>query len=141
MSYLAAHIDGEFLPSDDVEVFGVTLPAPRDSLRESGAGNVLNTFHQPDQPVFLPGPHRREPDTAVTGDNRGHPVATGRLQQGIPADLAVVVGVDVDKSGRDDLSGCVDGLGGVAGSVHDGATGDFEVEHDYSLGCAAGWLQ
>ena len=98
-------------------------------------------------------------------------VSAGRLQQGIPADLAVVVGVDVDEPGRDDLAGCVDGLGGVAlqrratrptapnlddhavfhgdvgvvsvhaGSIDDGATGDFEIEHDYSLGRAAGWLQ
>ena len=44
----------------------------------------------------------------------------------------------------DDLA-VLDGDVGVvsvrAGSVDDGSTGDFQVEHDYSLGCAAGWLQ
>ena len=94
-------------------------------------------------------------------------MTAGRLQHAVPADLAVVVSVDVDKAGRDDLSGRVDRLGGIAfqrrtarpaapnlddlavfdgdvgiesvrtGSVDDGAAGDFEVEHDYSLACAA----
>ena len=167
MGHLAADVDGEFLPADDVEIFGVALPAPGDALGERGAGDVLDAFHQADQPILLPGPHRREPDPAVTGDDGRHAVATGRLQQRIPAHLAVVVSVNVDKAGRDDLSGCVDGLGGIAfqrrtarptapnlddlavfdgdvgiesvraGSVDDGAAGDFEVEHDYSLVCAA----
>ena len=112
-------------------------------------------------------PHRREADAAVTGDHRGDAVIAGGLQQLIPADLAVVVGVDVDETGRDDLSGRVDRLGGLAfqrratrpaatnlddvavldgdvgvesvraRSVHDGSARDFEVEHDYSLVCPA----
>jgi hypothetical protein len=75
------------------------------------------------------------------------------------------VGVNVDKPWRDDLSGCVDRLGGLAfqrrtarpaatnlddpavfdgdvglesvrtGSVHDGSASDFQIEHDYSLAC------
>ena len=169
--HLAADVDGELLLADDVEVLGVAFPAPGDALGERGAGNVLDAFHQADQPVFATGPHRREADAAVAGHDGGHAVPAGRLEQGVPADLAVVVGVDVDKAGRDDLSGGVDGLGGIAfqrrtagcatpdlddlavfdgdvgiesvcaGAVHDGAAGDFEIEHDYSLVCAADWLQ
>ncbi len=131
----------------------------------AAAGDVLDTFHQADQPVLLAGPHRSETNATVAGDDGGHPVTAGRLQQRVPADLPVVVGVDVDESGRDDLAGGVDGLGGIAfqrrtarpaapnlddlavldgdvgvesvraGAVDDGATGDFQIEHDYSLGC------
>ena len=62
----------------------------------------------------LPGPHRRESDAAVAGDDGGDAVAAGRLEQRVPADLAVVVGVDVDEARRDDLAGGVDRLGGLA---------------------------
>ena len=85
MGHLAADVDGEFLLADDVEVFGVALPAPGDALGEGGAGNVLDAFHQADQPVLAPGPHRREADTAVAGDDGGHAVPAGRLQQAHPS--------------------------------------------------------
>jgi hypothetical protein len=81
------------------------------------------------------------------------------------------VGVDVDESGRNDLSGRVDGVGGLAfqwratrpaatnlddspvfdgdvglesvctSSVDDGSASDFQIEHDYSLACPADTLQ
>ncbi len=111
---LAADVDREVLLLDHVEVLRVALPAPRDALGERGAGNVLDTLHQADQPVLFPRPHRREADAAVACDDRGHAVPARRLQQAVPADLAVVVGVDVDESGRDDLPRRVDRLGGLA---------------------------
>ena len=111
---LAADVDREVLLLDHVEVLGVALPAPRDALGERGAGNVLDTLHQADQPVLFARPHRREADAAVACDDGGHAMSARRLQQAVPADLAVVVGVDVDESGRDDLSRCVDRLGRVA---------------------------
>ena len=111
---LAAHVDRELLLLDDVEVFGIALPPPRDALGERGAGNVLDTFHQSDQPLLLARPHRREADAAVARDDGGHAVSARRLEQAVPADLAVVVGVDVDEPRRDDLSSRVDRLGRIA---------------------------
>ena len=134
---------------------------------ERGARNVLDALHQADQPVLVARPHRREADAAVARDDGGDTVSARRLQQAVPADLAVVVGVDVHESRRDDLSGRVDRLGRVAlqrrvarpaaanlddlavldahvGSesvraraVDDGSASDLEVEHDYSLECRA----
>jgi hypothetical protein len=112
--HLTTNVDREFLPPDHVEVFGVAFPAPGNALGERGPGDVFDAFHQADQPVLLTRPHRGEPDTTISGDHGGDAVSAGRLQQGIPADLAVVVGVDVDEPRRDDLPGGVDGLGGIA---------------------------
>src|SRR4029077_13573404 len=42
------------------------------------------------------------PDAAVAHDHRGDAVPARRRDLGIPGDLAVVVSVDVDPSGRDD---------------------------------------
>ena len=110
---LAAHVDGEFAAADDIEVLGVGLPAPGDALGERGARDVLDALHQFDEPLFLAGPHRRESDSAVAGHDGGDTVIARRFQQIVPADLAVVVGVDVHEAGRDDLAGGVDGFGGL----------------------------
>ena len=163
MGYLAAHVDCELLLFDDVEVFGVALPAPRDALGERSAGNVLDTLHQTDQPILFTRPHRREADTAVARDDGGHPMTARRLQQAVPADLPVVMGVYVHEPRRDDLSSRIDRLGRIAlqrrvprpaapnlddlavldadvrcesiraGAVDNGSACDLEVEHDYSL--------
>src|SRR6478672_10574658 len=90
-------------------------------------------------------------------------MAAGRFQQAVPADLPVVVGVDVHEARRDDPPSGVDRFGSVAfqrqvaGSattnfddlavldgdvgvesvrarpVDNGSACDLEVEHDYSL--------
>ncbi|PQM46927.1 hypothetical protein C1Y40_02889 [Mycobacterium talmoniae] len=159
---LAADVDGQLAVADHVEVVRVALPAPGNALGQRGARDVFHTLHQLDEPLLTPGSHRRKPDTAVAHHDRGHAVGAGRLQHVVPADLPVVVGVDVHEARRDDLAGGVDGLGGraverrVAGpapvdrhdlavlnghvgveavrarSVHDGAPGDLQIEHDFS---------
>ena len=163
MRHLAAHIYCEVMLFDHVEVLGVALPAPRHALGEGGAGNVLDALHQADQPVFFSRPHGREADAAVARDDGGDAVPARRLQQAVPADLTVVVRVDVDEARRDDLAGRVDRLGRIAfqrwvsrpaaanfddlavldghiglesvraRAVDNGSAGDLEVEHDYSL--------
>src|SRR6185437_8149934 len=156
---LAADVDGEAPPFDRIEVFGVAFPAPRDAFGQRGAGNVLNALHQFDQPVLTAGAHRGETHAAVAGDQGGHAMATGRLEQAVPANLAVVVGVDVDEPRRDDAAGGIDGfrrlplqsgfvgraphdlddpavphadVGSVTGhtrAVNDGATDNLQIEH------------
>jgi hypothetical protein len=52
--------------------------------------------------------HRREPHAAVAGDHGGDAVVGRRLQPVVPRRLAVVVGVDVDETRRDECAGRVD---------------------------------
>ena len=53
--HLTAHVDREVLLSDHVEVLGVALPAPRNTLGECGARNVLDALHQLISQSSLPG--------------------------------------------------------------------------------------
>ena len=83
---------------DRVEVLGEGLPAPLDPVRERGAGDVLDAFHQPDQPLVLVGLHRREADAAVAHHDGRDAVPARRREHRVPGDLAVEVGVDVDEA-------------------------------------------
>ncbi|CAG7209929.1 hypothetical protein PICSAR30_03446 [Mycobacterium avium subsp. paratuberculosis] len=127
---LAADVDGELLLADRVEVFGVGLPPPGDALGQRGAGNVLDTLHQLDQPLLGARPHRGEADPAVAGDHGGDAVTAGRLEQTVPAHLAVVVGVDVDEAGSHDFPCGIDGFGGLGGrqAAGLGAVGADDVD-------------
>src|SRR5581483_8095157 len=98
-----------------------------------------------------------EPDTAVAHDDGRHAVPARRRQLRIPAHLAVVVGVDVDPTGREnepagvDLTppALVDGADGTdpravdgdvaaerwsAGAVRDRRPADHDVVHGVPLG-------
>ena len=77
---LRAEIDGERPLLDGVEVLGEALPLPGDALGQRGAGDVLDAFHQLDQPLFAAGADRREPDAAVAADHGGDAVQARRLQ-------------------------------------------------------------
>ena len=63
---------------------------------------------------------RGEADAAVPHDDGGDAVPAGGSQQGVPGDLAVEVGVDVDEAGGDDEPGGVDGLAAVGLDAADG---------------------
>ena len=159
VGHLGSVIDCQFLLLDCVEIFGEALPLPGDALGQGRTGDVLDAFHQFDEPLLTTRCDGREPDAAVTADHGGHPVQTGWLEQSVPADLAVVVCVNVYESGRHDPTGGVDGLRGrpdeagivalaaahlddhpvldadigpnglAPGAVDDGASGDRQVVH------------
>ena len=76
-----------------------------DALGEGGAGDVLDALHQPDQPVVAVGRGGCEADAAVAHDEGGDAVPRGRGEHLVPGRLAVVVGVDVDPTGRDEQPG------------------------------------
>ena len=65
-----------------IEVLREGLPLPLDSLVQRGAGDVLDAFHQLDEPRLLTRPHRRETDAAIAGHDRRH--AMGRRRAPAP---------------------------------------------------------
>ena len=78
------------------------------ALGQHDAGNVLDAFHDADHQVVLVGPARRKADAAIA-HHHGRDAVTGRRLHAVgPGDLAVVVGVDVDKARRDQLALGVD---------------------------------
>ena len=152
MRHLATDIGDLRQPVDVIEELGERLPTPLDAGCERGARDVLDTLHEPDEPVMSIGCSRREADAAVAHDHGGDAVPARRRQERIPRDLPVVVGVDVDEAGRhqrtvgiDHLAsraldatdvgdgaigdGDIGGLGRCAGAVDDRAPLDHEVVH------------
>ena len=78
-----------------VEVLGEALPRPLDAFVQRSAGNVLDAFHQVDEPLTAVGFDRREPYAAVSHDCGGHAVPRRRRDIGVPRGLAVVVRVNI----------------------------------------------
>ncbi len=152
--HLHADVDRERAAVERVEVLGERLPAPVHPLAQRRTGDVLDAFHQPDEPLLGTGAYGREADAAVARDDRGDAVTRRRLEDRVPRGLTVVVRVHVDEPGRDEHPGRVDGLRGFAveraardrddhavlhrditvesvgaGAVDDRAAGDLQVVH------------
>src|SRR5258707_744684 len=89
---------------------------PSDHVR---LGNILDAFHQLDQPDMVARPARREADPAITHDRGGDAVLRGRRDVLAPGDLAVIMGVDIDKAGRDQFAPGVDLFLAFAGDLAD----------------------
>ncbi len=98
--HLSADVEEQRTAIERVEVLRERLPLPLDAGRQRRAGNVLDAFHQSDEPVVPVGLHGREADAAVAHHHGRHPVPAGGREQRVPGDLAVEVGVHVDESGR-----------------------------------------
>jgi hypothetical protein len=117
----------------------------------SSAGDVLDPFHQLDQLFPVGGLAGGEPDAAIAHDRGGDAVPGRGRQMVVPYRLRIVVGVDVDEAGRDQLALGVDFLGAAfcdladhsdavagdadigfdgrtAGAIDDGAAADDQVE-------------
>ena len=74
--------------------------------------NVLDTLHDLHQLGLGPGTDRGETDTTVAHHDGGDAVVAGGGHELVPADLAVVVGVDVYESGGEEVASSVDLSGG-----------------------------
>ena len=68
MRDLGTDVEHVLAPVERVEVLGERLPLPLDALGERGAGDVLDAFHQLDQPFVPVGRRRSEADAAVAHD-------------------------------------------------------------------------
>jgi hypothetical protein len=84
-----------------IEVFREGLPAPLQSFDEGGAGDVFDALHEAYEPLPLVGCGRRKSHSAIASHDGGDSVPARRRQERIPGGLAVVMSVDVDKSGGD----------------------------------------
>ena len=74
----------------------------------TGSGNILDAFHQLDQPEMIGRAARRKTDAAIAHDRRGDAVLRRGRDVLAPGDLAVIMGVDVDEAGRDQFAFGVD---------------------------------
>src|SRR4029077_797511 len=109
-----------------------------------------------DQKFLLARLDRSEADAAVAHDDGGNAVPARRTKERIPRHLAVIVGVDIDPSGRDEEAGRVDlatggacfaadagdyavvdrdvaGEGGRSAAIDNFAVSDYEIMHRFGL--------
>ena len=84
-----------------VEIFGEGLPLPLDPLGQGSARNVLDPFHEADEPLVAIGLGGGESHPAIAHHERGDAVPRRRGELGVPGDLAVVVRVDIDPTRSD----------------------------------------
>ena len=105
---LRADIHVEAALRQPVHVIRKAFPGPGNAGAQHRLGNILDAFHQLDQPDMIGRPARREADAAIAHDRRGDAVLRRGRDVLAPGDLAVIMGVDVDKAGRDQFAPGVD---------------------------------
>ncbi len=131
-------------------------PVPRHAFGECGERHAFDAGQHPHQVVAVLGSERRDREAAVAADHGRDAVQRRRRQRRVPEHLGVVVRVDVDESGRDDLAVGVDrarrllvdvadrrdpavadsDVGDPAGrtrAVDDRSIADDHVEHDPTI--------
>ncbi len=101
---VAREVDQRAPRLDRVEVLreGLEL-VPRHAREQRVGRHVLDVLQRAHEQLAVLGPHGRDREAAVAGDDRRDAVPTARRQRRVPEDLRVVVGVDVDEARRDDL--------------------------------------
>ena len=116
---------------DRVHVLGERLPGEFQTFGEGGAGDVLDAFHELDQAGPIALADWGEADPAVADDAGRDAVDRRGHQIGIPRDLSVVVGVQVDEPGGDDRTGRVDGPRRLrdGADLHDHPVANPDVAH------------
>ncbi len=103
-----------------VQPVAVGAPVPVQAGLESLDRHPLDPCQHAHDVVGVLGRQRGDAEPAVAADDRGHPVERRRAGAGVPEELGVVVGVDVDEPGRHDQPGGVDGPSGGLVHVTDG---------------------
>ena len=105
---MRADIDGARHPFQLVEIFGETFPVPRHPLGQCRAGNILNPFHQADQPFAAFGLSRGEANAAIAHHDSGNTVPARWSHFGVPCSLPIIMGMDVNKAGGDNFAAGID---------------------------------
>ena len=83
---------------EGVEVAAVGLPGPVQAGHDGVGRDVLHRLHDLGQEAAVLGLARGEAHAAVAEHDRGHPVPARRGGDGIPRQLGVEMGVDVDEA-------------------------------------------
>ena len=99
---------------EGVEVLGDRLPVPLHAHLHGLEGDRFVARHGQHRTVAVVGLDGGEAEAAVAEHDGGDAVPPGAGAPGVPADLGVVVGVQVDESRRDDVAFGVDGPRGPA---------------------------
>src|SRR5680860_286884 len=97
-----ADVDALVVAVQGPQVLAVGLPVPREAVQDRAGGDVLDRLHAVGEVGAVIGPTRRERHAAVAHHDRRDAVPTRGRDEGVPSDLRVVVGMDVDEPGRDD---------------------------------------
>ena len=113
---------------DAVEPLAEGVPVPRGARLQRVEGHAFDGGHHAHHVVDVLVGNRRDGEAAVAADHGGDAVERRRRDSGVPQDLRVVVGVDVDEAGGDDEAVGVDHPRGVSDGV-----GDRVTEHDASV--------
>ena len=108
MRQLRADIHVEISLRQPLHVIRKAFPGPGNAGAQHRLGDVLDAFHQLDQPDMIGRPARRKADAAIAHDRCGDAVLRRGRDVLAPGDLAVIMGVDVDKAGRDQFAFGVD---------------------------------
>ena len=103
MGNLSSHVDGAVQLLQCVQIFRKRFPVPGHTLSQRTAGNIFDTLHQSNQPVLPIGRGRREAHTAITHYDCGDPMPRRGRHLLIPGRLAVIVRMDIDKTGNHDF--------------------------------------
>ncbi len=117
---LGRHVEAAWRRVERIEVLGKAFPVPAHAGAQAGARDVLDAFHEADEPVAAARGGRCKTDAAVAHDRRRDAVAQRRGEFRVPADLAVIVRVDVDPAGRDREAIGIDHAGRAAQLAADG---------------------
>ena len=90
---------------DRVEVLREGLEVvPRNAGEQRVGRHVLDVLQRPHEQLAVFGPHRRDREPAVAGDDARDAVPAGGAERRVPEHLRVVVGVDVDEPGAHDVA-------------------------------------
>ena len=110
-----ADVDVALAAVERVEVFAERFPLPLQAFVHDRAGDVLDAFHQFDQAFAVGGLAGGEADAAIAHHRGGDAVPGGRRHVAVPYRLGIVMGVDVDEAGGDQLALGVDLFRAAAG--------------------------
>ena len=100
---VAAEVQDRAGVLDQLQVLVEGLEVPDDPGLEHALRHVFDRVQRADDRAPVLGSRRRDREAAVAGDHRRDAVPARRRQRGVPEHLRVVVGVDVDEAGGDDV--------------------------------------
>ena len=107
MRNLSANVHDSGRLGHGIKVLRKGLPFPLHAFRKNRAGDIFHAFHELHHPLSLMGVGRRKANATIAHDCGGDAMPRRGRHVGIPADLAVVMRVDINPARRDQQAFCV----------------------------------